>query len=336
MTPAPPRLLIRLGSLGDVVLATAAAEAALHRWGPGSLDVLVKAEWAPVWEGHPAVHRLWAWKPEDRGVSGLLRLAKHLGVFGYETVFDLQGNTRSRWLCHRAGFPRVERPRRFTLRRRLLARTGRFGPPASFRVHRAFSEIVDPVETVPRVYPDAQRAPEGVAPGAVGLVPGARHATKRWPLESFVAVGRRLAADTGLRVPVFLGPDEGDLRARLRVQWSETDQWVAVQKPLGVTAAALARLRGVVTNDTGIMHLAAAVGTPVVALFGPTVEAFGFFPAGEGHRVLEDCDLRCRPCSVHGGTHCPRGHFRCMLDRKPPEVLEAVAALGTARDLATP
>ena len=78
------------------------------------------------------------------------------------------------------------------------------------------------------------------------------------------------------------------------------------------------------------MHLAAAVGTPVVALFGPTVAEFGFVPAGPGHTVLER-RLDCRPCSVHGGPRCPLGHFRCMKETAPEEVLAALDRLDRRR-----
>jgi heptosyltransferase-2 len=88
-------------------------------------------------------------------------------------------------------------------------------------------------------------------------------------------------------------------------------------------AALLGRLSALVTNDSALMHAAAAVGTPVIALFGPTVTEFGFAPAGPGHRILER-SLDCRPCSVHGSAHCPRGHFRCLKEIAPEDVLEAL------------
>jgi len=66
-----------------------------------------------------------------------------------------------------------------------------------------------------------------------------------------------------------------------------------------------------VTNDSGPMHLAAAAGVPVVAIFGATTRELGFFPYGPGHRVIE-ADLACRPCGLHGARECPEGHFLCM------------------------
>jgi len=163
----------------------------------------------------------------------------------------------------------------------------------------------------------------------VGLVPGARHATKQWPLERFVRVGLALRERWGLPVPLFLGPDEERL-AREFEEAGETGAWRPVRESIATAAAALARCRVVITGDTGLMHLAAAVGTPVVALFGPTVLEFGFSPAGPSHHVLER-ELPCRPCSVHGGPVCPREHFRCMLDINEEEVLRAVdAVLGAA------
>ncbi|HEY6000915.1 MAG TPA: glycosyltransferase family 9 protein, partial [bacterium] len=82
----------------------------------------------------------------------------------------------------------------------------------------------------------------------------------------------------------------------------------------------------VIANDSGPAHIAAAVGAPVVALFGPTHEAFGFAPRGERVRVVSR-DRPCRPCSVHGGTRCPRGHRACLDDIAPAQVLAAAREL---------
>ena len=89
------------------------------------------------------------------------------------------------------------------------------------------------------------------------------------------------------------------------------------------TGALLRRAVAVVSGDTGVMHMAAAVGTPVVALFGPTVRPFGFFPYTSRAEVIE-LGLPCRPCSSKGGPRCPLGHHRCMLNITPDLVHAAL------------
>ena len=92
------------------------------------------------------------------------------------------------------------------------------------------------------------------------------------------------------------------------------------------TGALLGRARALVSGDTGVMHMATGVGTPVVALFGPTVGQFGFFPYRAPAVVLER-PLDCRPCSATGTAHCPMGHHRCLGDIAPAEVAAAVQRL---------
>ncbi len=78
-----------------------------------------------------------------------------------------------------------------------------------------------------------------------------------------------------------------------------------------------------ISGDTGVMHMATGVGTCVVALFGPTVEQFGFFPYTKRAEVLE-LDLDCRPCSAMGTERCPLGHHRCLEEILPAQVAAAV------------
>ena len=325
-----PRLLIRLGSLGDVVLATAAANRGRELWGDRCVDVLVKEEWKGVWEGHPAVRKVLVWPREERGVSGLRRWAGILRENRYLEAVDLQGSFRTRALLSLAGVRKVRRPRREHLRRRLMLGPLRANPHPRFTVARNFVAAVDAgANAVPSIHPPpaAEREAAKVipVPGGVGLIPGARHQTKRWPLDRYVAGGRSLAREQDAVVPVFFGPDESELLTAWRELWPEQDQWKPIQARLSTVAACLSRLSTVVTNDTGLMHVSAAVGTPVIAIFGPTVTGFGFMPIGEGHRVLEIQGLSCRPCSLHGGPRCPKGHFRCMLEIDPARVLTALA-----------
>jgi heptosyltransferase-2 len=336
----PARLLIRLGSLGDVVLATAAANAARAEHGDGCVDVLVKSEWAPIWDGHPAVRRVLAWPREERGASGLARWASRLREERYVETFDLQSSPRTRSLTAWAGLPAVRRPRRMHLERRLLVWTHRWGPPAGFSVAGSFAETVRPgSRALPSVHPGpearARAASLPIRPGAVGIVPGARYFTKRWPLERFTRAGRALHEAGAGPVPVFFGPDEGALLDAWRALWPPDGGWLAVREDLGTVAAALGGLSGLIANDTGLAHLAAAMGTPVVVILGPTVRAFGFAPVGEGHRILEVEGLSCRPCTLHGSQACPRVHFRCMADIETGGVVSAAlsAAAASARAL---
>ncbi|HET6348179.1 MAG TPA: glycosyltransferase family 9 protein, partial [Candidatus Krumholzibacteria bacterium] len=96
--------------------------------------------------------------------------------------------------------------------------------------------------------------------------------------------------------------------------------------PLMHTAAYLARARVFAGNDSGLMHLSEAVGTPVVGLFGPTVDAFGYYPALPLSRTVER-RLACRPCSRNGSTPCPRGTGECLSAIAPATVANTIATL---------
>jgi heptosyltransferase-2 len=86
----------------------------------------------------------------------------------------------------------------------------------------------------------------------------------------------------------------------------------------------LARCLALVTNDSAPQHLASAVGTPTVTLFGPTVPAFGFGPLAPRSRTLGHPALSCRPCHPHGPPACPLGHWRCMQELDVDEVWRVV------------
>ena len=88
------------------------------------------------------------------------------------------------------------------------------------------------------------------------------------------------------------------------------------------TCSIMAKADLLLTGDSGPMHLACGVGTPVVALFGATAKAWGFYPAGPEDRVLE-LPLDCRPCSLHGAKTCVKG-FECMISITPEKVMETI------------
>jgi len=317
--------------MGDVILATAAANALRAKHGDHSVDVLVKEEWAPLWRNHPAVGQILVWN--RRQPFGLWMWSRVLKGKAYAEVIDLQSSPRTQTLLQLAGIRKARRPKRFNARRRMLVRWHRFGPPADYRVLDAFVAATGTDESAPpSLHPglEARAKAARLIPShrlLVGLAPGARHATKRWPVSRFVELGRKLVAVGNRPLPVIFGPDEESLLAVWRARWPGDGSWVAIREDLETTAAALGRLGGLVSNDTGLMHAAAAMNTPVIAFFGPTVRQFGFSPWGNTHRILEVDNLSCRPCSLHGGSRCPKGHFQCMLGIDVATTLDAVEDL---------
>src|SRR5438874_13523451 len=126
----------------------------------------------------------------------------------------------------------------------------------------------------------------------------------------------------GYGLVVVGGPEGRDLTRHLGSKAVNAGGGFTLQE----TGACLGRASVLVSGDTGVMHMATGVGTRVVALFGPTVEPFGFYPYTKRATVLER-DLSCRPCSPMGTERCPLGHHRCLTDILPDEVAAAVQQL---------
>jgi lipopolysaccharide heptosyltransferase II len=330
-------LVLRLSSLGDVVLITPFLRGVKALLPQAEIHVAVRAEYADLLSRHPAVARLHL---VERG-EGIDAVRARLRTMAFDAVFDLQGTLRSR-LLGRGLAPRVYRAPKRTLDRMLLValkwnRLGAVAPVAEryFLAAAAFGVLPDghpadvhiDEEWTRRVRAAlAERGLAGDAP-LLAFAPGARHATKRWPLHH----AREFCSLVSRRSPFHLlllgSRDEAPLAAELERHAAGRAVNLCGALSLGETAAALSLCRGAVTNDSGLMHLATARGTPVVALFGSTVREFGFFPYAARARVLEVDDLRCRPCHRHGRARCPRGHFACMERLAPEAVWQAVASL---------
>jgi heptosyltransferase-2 len=176
--------------------------------------------------------------------------------------------------------------------------------------------------------PKTERRVESLVGGGRSLVvaisPGANRPTKRWSDEDFGALARLLTERRRARVVVVGDTKDMDVAARVTGIAGEETINLAGGTSLLELAAVLKRASLLVANDSGPMHVAAAVRTPVVALFGPTVPEFGFSPLGERDRIVE-VDLPCRPCSLHGTERCGEGSLRCMRLITPDDVFKVVS-----------
>lgn len=318
--PAPTILLVRFSALGDVILATPLVRALRRAHPAADITFVTKARYAPVLARNPHLTRLVTLDPE----TPLRRIAAALRRTRWDHRLDLHGSLRARALRALVGGRWRSHPRQ-RVRRALLTRWGidTFAEvvPAAERYFHAARELAptpdgDPAEVFTSPDDDARAAALAPAGPYLVLAPGAAHATKRWPPGYWCALARRVLADGWQVVAVGSAAERRLLDAAGVID--------GFGLPLGPTAALLREAQLAVANDSGLMHLATAVRTPVVALFGPTTRQLGYFPYRARALVLERA-LTCRPCSPYGGAHCPRGDHQCMIGITPDEVAAAVA-----------
>jgi heptosyltransferase-2 len=323
-------LLVRFSSIGDVLLTTPLVRSLRARHPDARLVFVTKRAMAPLMANNPYLSDLVTLEPGEP----LRSLVRRLVALDPTHGLDLHGSLRSTALrllvrCPWRGYSKRK------LARAVLVSTkidlyGRGVPVAERYFEAATGLDVRPDGAPPEFFLGTEArehaqhwlAEQGVgeAPFAV-LAPGAAHFTKRWPLARWRAAAEDLR-ERGYTVVTVGGPADRALGEALGPVAANAAGACSLQE----TGALLARARVAITGDTGVMHMATGVGTPVVALFGPTVRQFGFSPYRGASVVLERA-LDCRPCSVMGGPRCPMGHHRCLVDIAPEDVASAVERL---------
>jgi heptosyltransferase-1 len=333
-------LIVKLSSLGDVINAFPTAVALRERFPDAEIAWAVEPLAAPLVKAHRAIDRVFVLSISPTGLRpasylrAFAKLARPLRRARFEVTLDLQGLLKSALLAWRSG---ARLRLGFSDDRREAAtilNNVRVPPQGSLAVPRCLSmaafmgaDVSRPRAEVP-VDPEAEswaaqllaaRAPLGATP--VALCPGASVAINRWPAGRFIELGR-LLAERGYLVPIIVGgPSEAALGQEIAAGIGPGAVTTAGETDLLRLASLLRRCGAMVAGDTGPMHLAAAVGTPVVALFGPA-DPTRTGPYGDGHIVIRK-PFPCGPC-LRSPT-C--GGIDCMRAISAAEVAEAVAGL---------
>jgi heptosyltransferase-2 len=314
-------LVIQTAFLGDVVLTTPLLSALAERDGP--VDVVTTPAAAPLLETHPAVRQVIPYdkRGRDRGWRGLRTLARRLAGEGYARAYLPHRSLRTAVLARLAGIPaRTGFHDGWRLLYTEVCRRPATGHESS-RLLALAGEA--PGVYAPRLYPsadDGRVAGEllgqaGITGPFIALAPGSIWGSKRWP--HYGELARRLSARlpvVALGSPEDVGLGEEIVRAVAGGRGRHGAVNACGRLTLRQSAALIGRAALLVTNDSAPLHVATAMGTPIVALFGPTIPAFGFGPVARGDRALGLDGLPCRPCSAHGPPGCPLGHHRCMRD----------------------
>ncbi len=320
-------LVIRFSSIGDIVLTSPVLRCVKQQLG-AEVHFLTKKKFAGLLYPNPYVDRVFSLGTSIGRVLAVLR-RQH-----YDWVLDLQHNLRSGivkgalWRPTRSFY-------KANLEKWLLVNLGVDVMPDKHIVHR-YLETALPLgvrydgEGLDYFIPATEEVDvqtwEGPAPPYVAFVVGAHHATKRLPREKIAELCRALA------FPVVLLGGLSDVAVG---RWVAEEVGPRVynvcgQLTLHQSASVVRQAAVVLTHDTGLMHIAAALRKPIVSLWGSTVPRFGmypFYPDGmAGGAIFEVKGLSCRPCSKIGYSRCPKGHFRCMRDLNVAAVAAAVDA----------
>ncbi len=324
-------LILRLSSIGDILLTSPFIRQARKGFPEAQIDFAVKSVFKELVAYNPNINTVYEIKPE-RGRAGLRDLNRVFKNQTYDFVFDLHNNFRTKMLSAGLNKTVIHKDR---LKRALLV----------YLKKNTYREIIP----IPQRYLyTAKNAgvqddggglelfwPKGVEEKAnqilaerhintdfIALAPGAAHATKRWPAEYFKELVHNLNNDFKGKI-VLLGSAAEQAELNELVSSARVINF-AGNLSLLESAAVLKRANLLVTNDSGLMHMASAVKTPAIALFGSTVKEFGFFPYRSDAIILEDNTINCRPCSHIGRESCPKGHFDCMRKISPQMVLKEI------------
>lgn len=313
-------LIIRLSSLGDILLTTPFIRSPKNQFPKINLDIIVREEYSDAIKFNPNLNQKFYYsRNNDENKNLLTKLSKE----NYDLIIDLQNNLRSKKISSSLNVKTV-RFKKSSWQKILLV---------NFKINLLKEKPQIPVryaKTIPDIKLDdkgidlfSDKLPSKIISdrnNLVGICPGARHFTKRWPKEYFIELGKMLS-ESGYKVVLFGGKIDNQLCEEISKEISDSIN-LANDDNLLQTAADMKMCKAVICNDSGLMHVASAVGTKVIAIFGSTVKEFGFTPYNCQNLILENNSLSCRPCSHIGRSSCPKKHFKCMKEISPKSVFE--------------
>lgn len=316
-------LVIRLSALGDVAMTLPVVYSLARQYPRLQIDVLTRPGFAPLFADKPENIRLHTPELQGRhkGLIGMCRLLKELRALHPDGVADLHNVVRS-WLIDAffvlAGKRVAMVDKMRADRRRVLRGQGR-QPNFVERYADVFARLGFPVRLDFRSVFSSPRQPVvPVRHPAIGIAPFARYANKTYPVEQMRQVAELLARD-GYHVYLFGGRQE----ARLLEQWqSETGRCTSLagRFPLSDELSLLSCMDVVLAMDSANQHLASAVGTRVVTVWGSTTPACGFLGYGQREADALCLHLPCQPCSIGGSRKC-KLHNRACLRQITPETI---------------
>jgi len=320
-------LLIRFSSIGDIVLTTPIVRAIKQQTG-FELHVLTKKQYAGIYSANPYVDKVHSFK---KSISECL---VNLKIEQFDVIVDLQKNIRSRNVkkqlkVRSSSFPKLN------IEKWLMVNFKINKLPDIHIVERYFKAVefigVENDDQGLEYYIPASDEVEleqidvNLKDGYVGFVIGGQHSTKILPPQKAAQIISKI------NKPVVLLGGPGDKDGGVEIVQLTSNSYVVNtcgNFNVNQSASLVKQADVVVTNDTGLMHIAAAFNKPMISIWGNTIPNFGMYPYMPQHKnnyfISEISNLSCRPCSKIGYNSCPKNHFKCMIDQDVDAIVEAI------------
>lgn len=331
--------IIRLTSLGDIVLLSPLIRVLRNKWPNARIDMIISEHCSEIMQYNPHIDNLHVINTK-KGTAFFLKqwftLKQLLPTF--DVVLDVHCSLRSRIIRQGLGKTILTYDPARALKRDVVKNKTRLPfasiipvPARYFTVFRGYEDISIDDEGLEcwlqqdleqKVYPK-NRVQLGQN---IVLVPGAKHATKRWPPEYFATLIQQLHLSYQQPIVLLGGPDDAELCSIIEKLTPIPIQNLAGTMSLHEIIAYMDTATCIIGNDSGLMHIAASRHIPIVTIFGSTVPEFGFLPYHTPFQIAS-IELPCKPCTHIGKEKCPLGHFSCMKDVSPEFVFNKVQTL---------
>ncbi len=326
-------LVIRLSSMGDVVLTTPFIRALRQEFPNAKIDFLLNKSFSEIYKFNPNIDNLILYDRDLSKSQIIEKRDKYLrskDIEKYDLIIDLQKNKRSKaWSAgisdnvkqiqknrlHKLSLVYLKKPKLdadFHVVKNYLAAASEY----NLKADNKGCEIYTGTEGIPQI--------NNTKP-LIAFAPAAQHHTKQWLPERFIELADLLSKD--YQIVLLGGKADKDVCKQIEEQ-SEAEFFdYSGANSIIFTYNIVRQCTAIITNDTGVMHIASAADIPIVAIFGSTVPALGFTPYNVKHKIIEVEDLSCRPCTHIGKKKCPKGHFRCMTEISAKQVYYSLLEL---------
>lgn len=319
-------LVIRLSSIGDIILTTPVLKAFKEKYPESVIDFLVLDKFKDSIEGVPYVDNVILFnKEKNDGLHNMEIFGKELRKNGYDYIFDLHSKIRSKVISKNIGV------KTFTYRKRSWWKTllvkmrlikykvdntivkNYFGAFEDFKLEYKGEDISFAFSEKDDIHKEYEDLPV--------MAPGASKNTKKWTKEGFGELVNLIYEKHGKKTVLIGGKEDFEICNEIdKISGGHTIN-MAGKLSLKESGALLSRASFLVTNDSGPFHIARGVKCRTFVIFGPTSpEMFDF---GK-NTILIDKNVKCSPCSLHGDKECPKGHFDCMRQITGKEVFDTI------------